>query len=137
MATNYADLGTAIQVGNDRTGVIVVNHFEDLRGGRTLDVTGFAPTVIPEGHVIIKETATGTYKPMPVAAAAPGSAYAALPGGHTYAGFNVANVLTSAPFASVLIRGTINDIASVYNISAIKAAVATALPLVTFKSDNE
>ncbi|MDR2652257.1 MAG: hypothetical protein LBC68_08085 [Prevotellaceae bacterium] len=50
--------------GNDN--VVIVDNFQSIRGGRTLDVTGVIPNVINAGHVIIKETATGNYKPMPV-----------------------------------------------------------------------
>jgi hypothetical protein len=46
--------------------VVIVDNFQSVRGGRTLDVTGFKPEVIKAGHVIIRETATGEYKPMPV-----------------------------------------------------------------------
>jgi len=46
--------------------IVIRDNFESIRGGRTLDVTGFTPTVIRKGHVIIKSTATGEYKPMPV-----------------------------------------------------------------------
>jgi hypothetical protein len=50
--------------GNDN--IVIVDNFQSVRGGRTLDVTGFTPEVINAGHVIIRETATGEYKPMPV-----------------------------------------------------------------------
>lgn len=49
--------------GNDSIVVVRVSH--DIRGGRSLNVTGFLPKIIREGHVIIKETSTGEYKPMP------------------------------------------------------------------------
>lgn len=65
MAT--ANLNNAPQTfddGNDS--IVIVDNFQSIRGGRTLDVTGFAPTVIRAGHVIINETATNEYKPMPV-----------------------------------------------------------------------
>lgn len=82
----YADLnndGEQIITGNDS--IVIVENFESVRGGRTLDVTGFAPDVINAGHVLIKETSTGNYKPMPVVgsggietlgAITPGSGYA-------------------------------------------------------------
>ncbi|MDR1348321.1 MAG: hypothetical protein LBJ63_07870 [Prevotellaceae bacterium] len=53
-----------IIIGNDN--IVIVDVFQSIRGGRTLDVTGFEPEVIKAGHVIIKETATGNHKPMPV-----------------------------------------------------------------------
>lgn len=51
----------------EKDSIVIVDVREALRGGRTLDVTGFLPSVIAAGHLIIKETATGNLKPMPVA----------------------------------------------------------------------
>ena len=45
--------------------VIRLNTFT-LEGGRVLDVTGFAPANIQAGHIVIREDATGVYKPGPV-----------------------------------------------------------------------
>jgi hypothetical protein len=62
-----ADLTNETQeviTGNDN--IVIVDNFQSIRGGRTLDVTGFTPEVINAGHVIIKETASEEYKPMPV-----------------------------------------------------------------------
>jgi hypothetical protein len=64
----YADLtntSESIDTGG-KDSIVIVDNFQSVRGGRTLDVTGFSPTVIRAGHVIIKETATGNFKPMPV-----------------------------------------------------------------------
>lgn len=46
--------------------IVIVDNFQSIRGGRTLDVTGYTPTLIRAGHVIIQSTATQQYKPMPV-----------------------------------------------------------------------
>lgn len=116
----------AIITGNDS--IVIRDNFESIRGGRTLDVTGFAPDVINAGHVIIHETATDEYKPMPVS----GSAYAALPIGHTYAGILVASVLKSKPFAGIMLRGNVNDAAAPF---PIPAAAKEALHLITFRAD--
>ena len=65
MAT--ANLNNAPQTfddGNDS--IVIVDNFQSIRGGRTLDVTGFTPDTIRAGHVIIRETSTNQYKPMPV-----------------------------------------------------------------------
>lgn len=85
--------------------VVIVNYFDGIRGGRTLDVTGFAPEVINAGHVIIK-LSSGEYAPMPVNGEA--TAYATLPGGASYAGFLVASIPTKKPFAAIMVRGTMN-----------------------------
>jgi hypothetical protein len=70
--------------------VTIVNYIEGIPGGCSLDVTGFAPSVIRAGHVVIKEKATGEYRPMPV----DGDEYDALPGGHTIEGVVVVSVMT-------------------------------------------
>lgn len=132
MAGTTANLhndGETFKTGND--GIVIRSMLEDLRGGKTLDTTGYTPTTILEGHLVIEETASGALKPMPVS----GSAYAALPGGHTYKGVVVASVRTSKPFVSVMVRGAVNHAASPYDISAILAAVRTALPLINFTKD--
>ncbi len=115
--------------GNDS--IIIVNNLETIPGGKTLDVTGFAPTVIPAGHLVIEETATGVLKPMPVS----GAAYGSLPASHTYKGVVVSSVLTAKPFVAVLVRGTVNKNASKYTISSVLSAVRTALPLIRFTQD--
>jgi len=62
---NLADTPVLFDDGLDS---IVIRHcYMTVPGGRTLDVTGFAPTTIRKGHVIIKANAAGgDYKPMPV-----------------------------------------------------------------------
>jgi hypothetical protein len=61
---NLVDERQEIITGKDN--IVIVDVFQSVRGGRTLDVTGFERDVINAGHVIIKETATGNHKPMPV-----------------------------------------------------------------------
>jgi hypothetical protein len=127
---NLVDEGTTYSTGNDN--IVIVDVFASIRGGRTLDVTGFTPTVIKAGHLIIQETATGEFKPMPVS----GSAYAALPAGHTYAGVLINTILKSKPFAGILTQGTVNHVAGPYTITTILAAVKAALNLIDFRADN-
>ena len=129
-----ANLVNAVEdvvTGNDN--IVIVDVLQSIRGGRTLDVTGFAPDVIKAGHVIIKETDTGEYKPMPLNAG--GTAYAALPADHVYAGILINTVLTKRPMAGILVRGTVNSKAAPYPMSTIQAAVKTALPLIDFRED--
>src|SRR5690606_31929219 len=80
------------------------------RGGRTLDVTGFSPNLIKGGHVIIKETATGEYKPMPVTGSGaieslgtitPGSGYA----DGTYTGVALTGGTGSGATANITVSG--------------------------------
>ena len=117
--------------GNDS--IVVSDNQRAIRGGRTLDVTGFAPTVIQEGHVIIMQTATREYKPMPVTG--DNTAYAALPDGHEYAGILVASILTSKPMAGISYECTVNRIASPYPVAPIEAAIKTAHPNIVFVQD--
>ncbi len=126
---NLSNTGTAFDTSND--GIVIVSNLEVIPGGKTLDVTGFSPDVIPAGHLVIKETATGVLKPMPVS----GSNYGSLPSGHTYHGVVVSSVLKTKPFVSVLVRGSVNKNASKYGISSILSAVQTALPLIRFTQD--
>lgn len=127
---NLANAATSLDTSNDS--IVIVEYISGKVGGATLDVTGFAPDVIPGGHVVIVETATGNLKPMPVS----GAAYAALPADHTYSPYvTVASVLTSKPFVGLMDRGTVNPSASAYTISSILAAVKTAQPQIIYRAD--
>lgn len=115
--------------------VIRLNTFT-LEGGRVLDVTGFAPANIKAGHIVIRETATGTYKPNPVS----GTEFSALPGGHTYAGIVVASVdkVTQGGGVGVMVQGAVNTKAMPYTMTtAIEGAVKTALNQIYFTFDNQ
>ena len=63
---------------------------------------------------------------------APSNTYGALPNGHTYKGILVASVLKSKPFASIMVRGSVNKVAAPYTIAG---AVEVALPLIRFTQD--
>ena len=115
-------------VDTSRDSIVIVKVIETLIGGRSLDVTGFTPAVIKAGHVVIKETATGTFKPMPIN----GAAYAALPVGHTIEGVVIASTMTNRAMVGILVRGTVNEVASPYPVTA---AIKTALPLIRFTQD--
>lgn len=121
---------TALDTGNDS--IVIVEYLSGKVGGATLNVTGFAPEVIPAGHVVIRETSTGDLKPMPVT----GSAYAALPAGHTYSPYVVvASVLKSKPFVGLMDRGTVNPNAQAYAIASILDAVKAAQPHIIYRAD--
>lgn len=220
-----ADLNiAATTVDTARDSIVIVDNFQSIRGGRTLDVAGFTPAVISAGHVIIVETATGNHKPMPATASSTGNvatlgaviggsgytagtfenvplaggkgtgvlatvvvaagavttitkteggsgyavgdvltvpgafaggtgsgasatvatigattgAFGALPAGHTYAGILISSILTSKPFAGIMVRGTVNPTfpgAMPYSMTTILAAVKAALPLIDFRAD--
>lgn len=118
-----------IITGNDS--IVIIDCFQTIRGGRTLDTTGFSEEVIKAGHVIIQETSTGNYKPMPLS----GSNYASLPGGHTYAGILRASVTTAKPFAAIMVRGTVNQAVTPYSMTSILSAFKTAVPLIDWRQD--
>jgi hypothetical protein len=65
MATADLNNGTTDQIITGNDNIVIVNVFETIRGGRTLDVTGYPYDVLHAGHVIIKD-ADGEYKPMPL-----------------------------------------------------------------------
>jgi len=134
MATaSLNNTGNGMYTGKDS--VVVSNNQRSIRGGRTLDVTDFNPTVDPtvikEGHVIIMETATKEYKPMPVV----GNAYDVLPDGHVYAGILVATILKAKPFAGISYECDVNRIASPYPTAPIEAAIKTVHPNIVFVQD--
>lgn len=131
MTANLNNDGEQIITGNDS--IVIKLNLESINGGRTLDTTGFTPEVINAGHVLIQETATKIFKPMPLNGGA--TAYGTLPAGHTYAGILIASILTAKPFAGILVRGTVNPVAAPFDIATIQAAVQTALPLIQFRED--
>lgn len=120
---------TGIITGNDN--IVIVNHFDGIRGGLTLDVTGFTQKIINAGHVIIKDG--DKYKPMPLNEK--GDAYGDLPEGASYVGYLVASIPTNRPFAAIMTRGTINPKAAPFSMDAILAAIKTALPLIDYQED--
>jgi len=122
-----------VQYDDGKDSIVIVDNFQSIRGGRTLDVTGFTPELIKSGHVIIVQTSNQQYKPMPVNGGA--TAYATLPTGHTYAGVLINTIRTSKPFAGIMVRGTINPVAAPYDFATIAAAVKTALPLIDQRAD--
>lgn len=55
-----------VDVINSKDSIVIIDNFQSIRGGRSLDVAGFTPEVINAGHVIIEETSSKNMKPMPV-----------------------------------------------------------------------
>lgn len=109
MYANLNDDGEQIITGKDN--VVIVDNLQAIRGGRTLDVTGFSPAVINAGHVIIQKTSDGTYKPMPVTgsgailsrgAIVPGSGYT---NNGTYTGVALTGGSGSGALATIVVTG--------------------------------
>lgn len=111
-------------------GVVIIQNLASKPGGATLDTTGFTPTAIKAGHVVIQD-ASGNYKPMPIS----GTAYAALPANHTYAGVVVASIPTAKPFAGIMIAGAWNPTAGPYTFTSIAAAFKAAVPSIVPQAD--
>lgn len=112
---------------------VVIRHYvAGIIGGRTLDMTGFAESVIKAGHVVIQSTADETiFKPMPVS----GGKYAGLPEGFKYAGVVVCSKPASEPMVGIMYSGEVNDVASPYPVDDIKAAIKAELPTLVFMHD--
>lgn len=123
---NLSKTGEVVGFGLDS--VVIVNYVGGIPGGRTLDVTDFAPDTIKAGHIVIRSTVDETvYKPMPVVSG--GDAYASLPSDYEYVGIVVSSVSKDVPFVGIMNHGTFNDVASPYPLTAeIKSALKEAVP---------
>lgn len=128
---SVVDLGTIESFGFDKDPIVIRNYVAGIKGGKVLNVDGFTPEFIKAGHVIIKETATGTYKPMPVS----NGVYGSLPSGHEYVGVAYVTRATAEPLVPIMYAGTVNDVASPYAIDDIKAALLAAVPTLVFNHD--
>lgn len=128
---NLVNEPQGIITGNDN--IVIVNHFDGIRGGRSLDLTGYTEKVVKAGHVLI-ETADGKIQPLPVSE----GAFTPLAKDATskYCGVLVATIPASKPFAAIMTRGTVNPKAAPYTMSAeLIAALKTALPLIDYQED--
>lgn len=112
--------------------IVIRQYIAGIKNGKTLDVTGFTPSVIKAGHVIIHDTVNDVYKPMPLSGT---TAYGSLPANHEYAGVLAASVLTKRPLAAIMYAGEVNDVASPYPVDSIKSAIKSALPMLVFAHD--
>lgn len=129
MLNDLSPKKSAVVFGEDS--IVIQKYISGIKGGRTLDVTGFAENVIKAGHVIIVKE--GKYMPMPVS----GEAYAALPEGAAYAGVLYRSVLAAKPAASIMTWGEVNEVAVPYPMNTILAAFKTACPHIDFIKDEE
>lgn len=115
--------------------VVIVNYFDGIRGGRTLDVADYPLDTIQAGHLIIKKS-DGSFAPMPVAKTSDEyDKYDSLPGSASYAGYLVATISKDKPFAAIMVRGTVNPKAAPFDLSTVLEDVKAALPLIDYQED--
>lgn len=117
-----------MNVGFGNDSVVVRTITSTLEGGRVLNMEGFEGEVVKAGHVIIKNTLEGTYKPMPVS----GGAYSSLPGGYEYVGILISSITKTDPFAAILNAGQVCEPALPYAMTGIKADFKAAVPTIVF-----
>jgi hypothetical protein len=151
MAQTPTNLGNEIQeVLTTLDSVVIIENLETIRGGRSLDLTGYTPqgynpTVLRAGHLIIADN-SGNFKPMPLVAEIEelneeevptgNYIYGTLPSNHTYAGILVATITTKRPLAAIMVRGTVNKAAAPYPFdNTLITAVKAALPTILFRED--
>lgn len=134
MKQDLSSKKTQIVFGNDS--VVIQKYISGIKGGRTLDVTGFTPSVINAGHVIITD-GKGLYKPMPVTGSEGAYTYASLPGGYSYAGVLYRSIATNKPAASIMTWGEVCEDALPVNMSTIMEAFKAACPHIDFIKDEE
>lgn len=115
---------TGEQVDTSKDCIVIVNALGDIPGGRTLDCTGFTG-VLNAGHVIVKTTATGVYKPLGLS----GTSYASKDAGDEFVGILKASIPVSDPRAAIVTIGQINAAACPYPITE---TIAAGLPLIQF-----
>ena len=113
--------------------IVIRNYIAGIIGGCTLDMSSFKQGVIKAGHIVIRDTNSGTYKPMPVNSN--GKVYESLPGSHEYVGVVVCSKPADEPFVGVMYAGEVNDVASPYPIDGIKDELKNQLPMLVFKHD--
>ncbi|MDQ6482228.1 hypothetical protein [Dyadobacter sp. LHD-138] len=132
MATTTLN-GAGSQVNTGKESIVIKLALDGIEGGRSLNVTGFGPAVIQAGHVIIQDTVSKDYKPMPLATN--DTVYGTLPTDHVYVGVLRSSVLKATPMAGILTNGTANPEATPFSMTTILAAFKTAVPFIAWRAD--
>ena len=125
-----------MRIDSANDSIVIRNYGAGIKGGRTLDMSGFPSDLkcIRAGHIVIRSTEDETlYKPMPVAS--DGKNYDSLPENFEYVGVVVATKPVDYPLVGIMYAGEVNDVASPYPVTSIKAALKTALPGLVFMHD--
>lgn len=102
------------------------------QGGATIDVDGLPGEVLKSGHIVLRKTADGSYKAMPVS----GTAFGTKPDGYEYAGVVIQNAPMKQPMVGIMYSGEVNEKLMPYTMSsAVKASLKTAVPTLVFTND--
>lgn len=113
--------------------IVIQKYISGIKGGRTLDVTGFTEPVIKAGHVIIK-LENGNYAPMPI----DGDHYVlTIPSGAKYVGILYRSIPTAKPVASIMTAGEVNSEAMPYFETIEFDIFAQHCPHIVFIKDEE
>jgi len=118
---------TLVSTGKDC--IVVINAVTGLPGGCTLDVSGLPSDikVLEAGHIIVKTTATGVYKPLGLTGTP--LAYDSKDGGDEWVGVLKTSIPVSDPRAAIVTSGQINAAASPYPVTE---TIKAGLPLIQF-----
>jgi len=128
------DIGYNKEIISGPDSIIIRNYVDGIKGGKVLDMTGFAQEILKCGHVIIKN-ANDTYKPMPLNAE--GNSYGTLPANHVYVGIAIHSCewAKEGSLVGIITAGEVNDAALPYDFSTIAAAFKAAVPTLRFDHD--
>jgi hypothetical protein len=126
------DVSTAEVFGFDLDPVVIRKYIAGIQGGCVLDVDGYDQKEVRCGHLLIRNKANGSRKPLGVK----DGAYEALSDGYEYEGVATTTVPTKEPFTGLMYSGEVNDLASPYPLTEdILKALKEAVPTLVFKHD--
>lgn len=110
---------------NGKDQIVIRKRLSFIDGGKSLDVTGVTEEALYAGHVIVKVTETGEYKPLGVS----GENFAALGAGEEFVGVLGSSIMTDTAFATILTAGVVGELAMPYKLpTAVKTAFKAAIP---------
>ena len=134
MKQDLSSKKTQIVFGNDS--VVIQKYISGIKGGRTLDMTDYALSVVHAGQVVITD-GKGLYKPMPVEGSEGNYVYCSLPAGFNYAGVVYRSVVASKPAVSIMTMGEVNIAALPVKMDTIMSEFKAACPHIDFIKDEE
>lgn len=136
---NYADLNTTDSryIDTEIDSIVIRRKIATKTGGATLTVnpSSYPDKIIPAGHLVIYNSSTGVYAPMPLTTSGGALVLDSLPSNYAYYGIVISSTPAAQPFCGVLINGVVNYKAMKYDITSILSAVKSALPHIQFITD--